>query len=207
MRKDVEEIGRIIGVDIAFNVVLNTQKQIVSAFFGDPYQVMIKGIALSNEICQVDSDGGYDMVIASPGGYPKDINLYQSQKAITHACTFLKKDGIVLLVAACYEGAGSKSFENYFQGKNTWLEIINSFKQIEFSIGPHKAFLLALQLKDHPIMLISEIEPEKVRGMLLKPVKDISEAILLAKDLIPENPRIAILPYATHTLVRNGISE
>ena len=204
MRKEVEEIGKIIGVDIAFNVVLNSKKQVTSAFYGDPYQVMHKGIEASASVCQIDSNGEYDLVIASPGGYPKDINLYQSQKAITHACTFLKKNGVVILAAACGDGSGSNLFENYFQGKHTWLEIINSFINQKFSIGPHKAYQLALQLKDHPIILVSEMKPKNVKAMLLTPARDISEAISISKGLLPEKPRIAVLPYATHTMMRTG---
>ncbi len=202
MRNEVEEIGKIIRVDIALNVVLNSKKQITSAFYGDPYQVMRKGIESSANVCQVDNNGEYDMVIASPGGYPKDINLYQSQKAITHACTFLKKNGVVILAAACTDGSGNELFEDFFQGKKTWLEIINSFKNQEFRIGPHKAYQFASQLKDHPIILISEMKPEKVRAMLLTPARNISEAVSISKDLLPETPRIAVLPYATHTMAR-----
>ncbi len=204
MRNEVEEIGKIIGVDIAFNVVLNYKKQVTHAFYGDPYQVMRTGIESSASVCQVDSNGEYDMVIASPGGYPKDINLYQSQKAITHACTFLKKNGVVILAAACSDGSGDNLFENYFQGKHTWLEIINSFINQKFRVGPHKAYQLALQLKDHPIILISEMKPKDVRAMLLRPARDISEAISISKDLLPETPRIVVLPYATHTMLRTG---
>jgi hypothetical protein len=40
--------------------------------------------------------------------------------------------------------------------------------------------------------------------MLLTPAKDISEAISISKDFIPEMPRIAILPYATHSMLRTG---
>lgn len=202
MRKEVEEIGKIIGVDIAFNVVLNSKKQITNAFYGDPYQVMQKGIESSVSVCQVDNKREYDMVIASPGGYPKDINLYQSQKAITHACTFLKKNGVVILAAACSDGFGDELFEDFFQGNNTWLEIINSFIDQKFRIGPHKAFQLALQIKDHPIILISEMKPKKVRTMLLTPASNISEAVSISKDLLPEIPRIAVLPYATHIIAR-----
>jgi len=204
MRKEVEKIGKIIGVDIAFNVVLNSKKQVTNAFYGDPYRVMQEGIESSASFCQVDNNRKYDMVIASPGGYPKDINLYQSQKAITHACTFLKENGIVILAAACSEGPGDKLFEDFFQGKHTWLEIINSFKKQKFSIGPHKAYQLALQLKDHPIILISDMKPKKVKSMLLIPARDISEAISIFKNLLPKMARIAVLPYATHAMAKTG---
>jgi hypothetical protein len=43
------------------------------------------GIPYSRLACQVAVKGNYDIVVASAGGFPKDINLYQSQKALTHA--------------------------------------------------------------------------------------------------------------------------
>jgi len=41
---------------------------------------MIAGIPFVKRICQSIETEPFDLVIASPGGYPKDINLYQSQK-------------------------------------------------------------------------------------------------------------------------------
>ena len=35
--------------------------------------------------------GYYDLVIASAGGHPKDINLYQAQKVMTHASLMTRK--------------------------------------------------------------------------------------------------------------------
>ena len=204
MRKDVEEIGKIIGVDAAFNVVLNFKKQIINAFFGDPYQVMANGIEISTKNCQVEFNGKYDLVITSPGGYPKDINFYQSQKAITHACSFLKKNGVVILIAECRDGTGSRSFENFLVGKHTSREVINEFENQKFMIGPHKAYLLAQQLKDHPIILISEMKSELVRSLLLTPAEDLSEALLKSKNFLPTKPKVAVIPYGTHVLKRTS---
>ena len=74
-------------------------------------------------------------------------------------------------------------------------------------VGPHKAYQLALQLKDHHIILISEMKPKNVRDMLLSPARDISEAISLSKELLPKLPRIAVIPYATHTMLRASSDE
>ena len=42
-----------------------------------------------------------DIVIASTGGYPKDINLYQSQKTIDNAVYAMKPGGVIILLAEC----------------------------------------------------------------------------------------------------------
>jgi nickel-dependent lactate racemase len=55
-------------------------------------------------------------VIASAGGYPKDINLLQSHKAIRHASLAVEDGGLLLMAASCEEGIGSESLETTFAG-------------------------------------------------------------------------------------------
>ena len=42
-RQDVEEIGKIIGVDFVLNAILNQDKKIVHVLAGDPYSVIQAG--------------------------------------------------------------------------------------------------------------------------------------------------------------------
>ena len=70
----------------------------------------------------------------------------------------------------------------------------------DFRIGPHKAYQLALQLKDHPIILISQMDPLVVKNMLLTPAKNIEQALHIAEKYLPIQPMTALLPYATHLL-------
>ncbi|MCX6032126.1 MAG: nickel-dependent lactate racemase, partial [Chloroflexi bacterium] len=81
-RQDVEEIGRMMGVHYALNAVLTEEKQIVHALAGDPATVIQAGIPLVRGSFQVAVPQPLDLCIVSPGGHPKDINLYQGQKAL-----------------------------------------------------------------------------------------------------------------------------
>ncbi len=198
MRMDVEQIGKTLGIDLVFNVVLDDQKKIINALLDTPEKVMQEGIALSNNLCRIKIENTYDLVICSPGGYPKDINLYQAQKAITHACTFLKRNGMIILAAECREGLGSKSFEKFIGGKSSPEEIIDVFNKSQFSIGPHKAFQLALQALNHHLILVSDYQNQRVVKSVLKLANNMHQAIGLAAQRLPNTARIAILPYATH---------
>ena len=203
MRQDVEEIGKLIGIDYVLNVVVNDEKEIIAAYSGDPDEVMSKGIDYIRKNVQMDlhdSAGTFDLVIASPGGYPKDINFYQAQKAITHACLFSKPKGVIILAAECRDGVGSNKFEHFLASKDSFLEVIESFESMPFEIGPHKAYQLAKQALSHKIILVSEISDDQIRKMLLIPAKSLGQAYKIAINTIPENPKIAILPYATHTM-------
>jgi lactate racemase len=202
MRKDVENIGAVIGVDLALNVVLNSQKNIIDAIYGDPYHVMVSGIKSSKKACEIEEKTTFDLVIASPGGFPKDLNLYQSQKAITHACSFLKPNGTVVLVAECIDGTGSIAFQEYFKNKVDCSDVIHTFENEKFKIGPHKAYQLALQLKKYHIFLLSSLDPEIVKSVFLTPVTSIQESFSLSKGYLPKNPKIAVIPFATHTMHR-----
>ena len=203
MRMDVEEIGGMMGPDYALNVVLNDNKKIIAAFWGEPVRVMEAGIPVAVKASTVDKKAencGYDLVIASVGGYPKDINLYQSQKALTNACLFSKKNGVIILAAECRNGSGNAKFEGFMQGKRSWQEVMDAFNRQPFQVGPHKAYLIGRQAVNHHIILVSSLGAQDVRGYLLTPAADMSEALRLAEKSMPANPRIAILPYATHSM-------
>ena len=203
MRMDVEEIGKMIGIDFVLNVVINDNKDIIAAYSGDPLEVMTEGITFIRKNIQMDlrdTAGTFDLVIASPGGYPKDINFYQAQKAITHACLFSKPEGVIILAAECRDGMGSRKFEQFLTSKDSFSDVIESFKSMLFEIGPHKAFQLAKQAVTHKIILVSDIPEDQVKNIKLLHAKSLDQAVEIAGTLLPANPRIAVLPYATHTM-------
>jgi nickel-dependent lactate racemase len=200
LRQDIEEIGRLLKVNFALNVIMNAQRAIIHVLSGDPEMVMKAGIPISRGICETPVGGKFDLVISSPGGYPKDINLYQSQKALTNASLLTKDGGAVILVAACVEGVGSQSYEDFMAGLHTWQEVYQKFEREEFKVGPHKAFQFARELARIRVYLLSGIPDERVSSLLLHPVHDLSRQIEEILNTFPSSPTVAILPKATNTL-------
>lgn len=200
-RLDMEEIGDKIGITAALNVVLNVEKQIVQVFWGSPRAVMLVGIPVSRQVCQKKIGQLYDMVIASPGGYPKDINLYQAQKAITHVSMITREGGIIILLAECRAGLGSKEFEEYLGHSASPKEVVEKFQNSKFEIGPHKAYQLALQADRYRIILVSSMEPAVVKKTHLEYSQTIADAMKLANDSLSPSAKKAIVPYATNTML------
>jgi nickel-dependent lactate racemase len=199
-RLDVEEIGWRIGVDFALNAILNGDRRIVRAIAGDPTAVMEAGIPVCRDLCQVPVDGLFDLVIASPGGHPKDLNLYQSQKALAHASLITNHGGVVILVAACSGGTGSQSFEDWLVGKRSHKEVSDRFARESFRVGPHKAYLIARDAEHlHPI-LVSDMDSSHVRQLLLTPAASVDEALQQVLPSLPPDPRIGIMPRASSTI-------
>lgn len=201
-RADVEEIGRLIRVDFALNALLNGQKKIVDAVAGDPVAVMQIGIPKVRSIFQVPVHFAFDLIIASPGGHPKDINVYQAQKALAHAALITKPGGTVILTAACPEGTGSKSYEHWMmrEGMNSYEAVFQRFQQEGFRVGPHKAFQLARDAARVRVLLISEMADDFVKKLLLTPVSDLGSALDIALDGLTPEACIGVMPAANATI-------
>lgn len=199
-RQDVEEIGRKIGVHLALNAVLNDKKEIVYVIAGDPMSVMDTGIPLIKTICQVNIPSLYDLVIASPGGHPKDINVYQAQKGLAHASLITRDGGTVILTAACMEGSGSLDYEDWVQAFDSNEAVISRFNQEGFRVGPHKAYQIARDAIRVNVLLVSEMDPDFVRRLLLEPVASLQDVVDNVIHELSPQARIAIMPNANTTI-------
>ena len=210
LRQDIEEMGDQIGVQFALNAILNGEKKIVWAVSGSPRAVMKAGIPLSREICQTQNSqaGSYDLVIASAGGSPKDINFYQAQKALTHAALFVRPGGVILLAAECPEGSGNKAYEQFMDGLTSFQEVYTRFREMGFKVGPHKAFQVARIAGKARIVLLSQMSASLVKKLLMTPAANLPEAIASAQALLVKQPgqpiRTAVLPRATNTIPVSG---
>jgi nickel-dependent lactate racemase len=200
IRQDMEDIGRLVNSHVALNVVLNTQKEVVRALAGSPIAVIQAGIGVARQVCQTPVKQLYDLVIASPGGAPKDINLYQSQKAIAHSSLIIRDGGVLILVAACPEGSGSAEFEHFMHDVHSYDEVFEKMQHDGFEIGPHKAFQIARDGRRIHILLLSELPDQRVRDFLLQPVSNASEALQRAMQMLPPQFTAAVLPKATNTI-------
>lgn len=200
MRQDVEEMGDRVGIHLALNAILNSSQEIIAVLAGSPRMVMEQGTAISRALCQRQVPYHYDLVIASAGGYPKDINFYQSQKALTHAAMLSRPGGTVILLAACEEGIGNLKYEQFMQGIKSIPEVFEKFKAQGFEVGPHKAFLVARDASRSRIILISSLSARVVETLLLTPANTFSEAFQMVAPQLSHDSRVAIMPIAVITI-------
>ena len=119
VRQDMEEAAKIFGLDFILNVVLDSKKEIVAAVAGDFIEAHRKGVEVVDSMYKVPVEPA-DAVIVSCGGFPKDINLFQANKALDNATQAVKRGGSIILVAECAEGIGNQVYEcwnrDYFLG-------------------------------------------------------------------------------------------
>ncbi len=200
MRQDIEEIGDLAGIHLALNAILNNDKEISTVLFGHPATVMQVGVPLARQVCQVRIKHLYDLVIASAGGYPKDINLYQSQKALTHAAMMTRDGGTILLLAECIEGVGSPTYEKFMEGLTNFDQVFERFRLQGFQVGPHKAFQIARDASRIHILLYSKMDAGKTRSLLLSPVNNLENTLSGLLNELKPGSHIAVMPIGPITI-------
>ena len=200
LRQDIEDMGDLVGTHYALNFILSGEHEVADVLFGKPRLVMQEGIPIARQICQTSVAGKYDLVIASAGGHPKDINLYQAQKAMTHASLMTREGGTIILAAACPEGPGSTAYEAYVQGVASHQDILLKFQQDGFKVGPHKSYQIARIALDYGFILVSDMDQDRVRNLLIDPDSNLQHAVDRSLKALPSHPKIAILPHATSTI-------
>lgn len=198
VRQDIDEVGDFIKIDFILNVVLNAKKEIVKAVAGDYIAAHRQGCQFLDSLYGVEIDKKADIVIVSPGGFPKDINLYQSQKGLDNSKHAVKEGGIIILVASAKERFGEKHFEEWMLTK-TPDEMIKEIEE-NFILGGHKAAAIAMILKNNQIYLVSDLDDELVESINFIPFDSMQSALDHALDAMGEESQVLLLPVAGSTL-------
>ncbi len=111
---DLFEIEAKNPVDLAIHGILDSHGNVTDMIFGNTRETYLKACNQHGESCEITSER-FDTVIASCGGFPKDINFIQSHKAIHNAAMFVKDGGLLVVYSECRDGIGSQTFLPWFE--------------------------------------------------------------------------------------------
>ncbi len=198
VRQDIEEAGELMGIDFLFNVIIDDKKNIISAVAGRNNEAYLEGIKKYDSIYGKEVEDTADIVITSQGGYPKDMNLYQSQKALENVKGIVAENGTIILVASCCEGFGESIFEQWMADCRDYVCISKKLKE-RFVLGGHKAVAISRLITKVNVMLCSEFSLEETEKMGFKKVENIQEYL---NSRIAGNAGIKITVVPTGRFVR-----
>lgn len=203
VRADIEEAGELVGIDFILNVVVDGEHTIVGAVAGDAVAAHRAGAALVAERSIVPLAERAEVVLVSAGGYPKDINLYQAQKALDNAHYAVKPGGVVILVAECSEGFGNTTFESWMMEGVSPATILERIER-RFVLGGHKAAGFARVMTMSEVYLVSTLPAGVVGRCGLKPFSSLDEAIDAAFGAAGDVARMVVMPEGGSTLPSVG---
>lgn len=199
IREDIEEAAAICGIDYIVNVVLDEHKQIIKAVAGDVTQAHRVGCAFLDTLYRKEIQQKADIVLVSQGGAPKDLNLYQTQKALDNAKHAVRDGGVIILIGSCKEGLGEKTFQQWIEDANCPQDLIDRV-QADFKLGGHKAAAIAMVLANADVYLVSEMPEELTRKCFLTPFASAQAALDAAFARLGASAKVLAMPYGGSTL-------
>ena len=193
VHEEMQEAAEKVGVDFNINVVTDENHKIVEIVAGELLTSWQQGVEICKQIYICPIKQKAEVIVASPGGYPKDINVYQAQKALENAYQAVKTGRTIILLAKCSEGYGEPTFEKWIEEANSPDDIIERLKK-KFILGGHKAYAIAKLTKEVEVILISSLPLDKVRKLFFIPMENISQATEYIKEKYGEDFQAYVLP-------------
>jgi len=207
VRADMEEIARKVGVDFIVNAVLNDRKQVVDLVAGDLIDAHRKGVDSARRMMEVEIPRAADILILSPGGHPRDINLWQTEgKGLVRAWTATKKGSEIIVVAECPRGIGHPGLEDWLSGASLH-QIHERFRTEGYTLIGEKADRLADLSEYAKLTFYSPgLDPEKFSRLPVCFTNKPQENLDLALRRASEDSSVLVVPNATAVLTKTRSS-
>jgi len=198
VRQDIDEVGEHIKIDFIFNVLQASDKTIEGAFAGHYIDAHRAACRALDAMYKINIKEKADVVIVSPGGYPKDINIYQAQKALDNARHAVKDGGTIILCASCKEGFENSIFEEWMMTK-TKEQMVKEIKE-NFVLGGHKAAAIAMTLMKANIYMVTDFDEATIEHMGFRYFSQLQDAVDSALEKYGEKANIIVMPAGGSTL-------
>lgn len=196
VHEECERIAAMVKPRFAVNSVVDERGRAVCVYAGDWRAAHREGCReyLADHSTLIESKR--EIVIASCGGLPYDINLIQAHKTLemaAHACT---EGGTIILVAECRDGLGRSDFLKWFAEKDAHALLLRLREGYE--VNGQTAWSWLTKAERYRIHLVSKLPDEEVRRMRTIPALSVSDVV----DNLPAGVPGYIMPRGAALLPR-----
>ena len=205
IHRDMVWAARTAKLAFIVNVVLNAEKEVIFATAGELEAAHKKGTDFLSGLCAVKARE-CDIAITTNGGYPLDQNIYQAVKGMTAAEATVKRDGVIIMLAASVDGTGGEDLYHHLVDEPDITKTMELFMQRD---GEHtdpdqwESQILLRILMHARVIYVSELDDKLVSDMHMIPAHSIDEALKKAKEILGmNNPKIVAIPDGISVMVR-----
>jgi nickel-dependent lactate racemase len=208
-------IARNVGVDFLLNVSLTQNREIAGVYCGDLEKAHIAGCQKVEERTTALFTEPFDLIITSGGGFPLDLNFYQTVKSMCNALPALDGKSTLLQVSECSEQLGSPAYtELMLRYGHDWKRFLHDIKENKdrTELDQWELQMQCRVLKkigQERLLFISDGTPEEVQKRIcINPVLGNESAqvrVQQAIDIFMEkNPsaKIAVVPDGAYTMLK-----
>ncbi|MBR4908372.1 MAG: nickel-dependent lactate racemase [Acidaminococcaceae bacterium] len=201
--EDLMECAAFVDPDFLLDVVLTSEGGLYEVVAGNWKTAFYKGCKDLLEISGIPIKELADVVIASGGGYPKDINLYQGTKTHMNVDMAVKPGGIAIIMLECPDIKEPAVFTDWLiksDLQKTEQEVRDNFYMAAFVAYKSRCIIEA-----HTVYLVTLKENfDFVRQTGQIPVETVAEAWKLAREKLAAEGKkdytITLMGHAPVTL-------
>jgi len=200
VHEDMMEVAAFVKPDFILNLVPTTDGGVAGVFAGNWVSAWLAGTKLVDELYGVEIPAKADIVVTTAGGYPKDINLYQTGKTMDNACYAVKKGGVVILLSECPDIYEPMEFTDWFK-RGDKLEVEKALRA-DFSL-PGNVALKEMECSDVAtfVMVTKPENFDLVQKAKMIPAGTIEDAMKVAlKKCQIGKPQFIVMPQGANTL-------
>jgi nickel-dependent lactate racemase len=194
IHEECERIAAEVAPSFLINTVTDERGRAVRIYAGDWRAAHRRACAEYAEEHSVRIEEKREVVIASCGGSPWDINLIQAHKSLDMAAHACLEGGDIILLAECSDGFGRADFLKWFDVVDS--RALEARLREHYEVNGQTAWSLLVKAEKFRVHLVSKLADEDVRQMRLIPARSIDEALAL----IDQNAEGYIMPRASSLL-------
>ena len=161
-------------------LVMNAEMKLAEIFAGHYMDSWLAACEAVDRIYRVEVPEKADVVVASCGGFPKDMSLYQGTMTIVNVESGLKIGGTLILLIEARDGGGPAEYFDWI--KDLQAGTMEKRLREHFTIPGYIFLLNCEQAQRYNILMLSSVAPEVVAPMGLKSY-DTVEKLMAAADL------------------------
>jgi len=148
---DQGEASRLVGVDMAVQLVTNGYGELVSAFSGDLEATGGSAVATLGESYRVKAESNADIIVVSAGGSRFDFDLYNAVWALRGVSPIVKRGATIILLAECADGMGAEGLETLAQ-----VDTLSELRR-RYMLGARAVHVIKTALRGNEVVLVSAL--------------------------------------------------
>ncbi|MDJ0764227.1 MAG: nickel-dependent lactate racemase [Myxococcota bacterium] len=199
VHEDMMDAAAFVAPSFMFNVVMGYDGKIAHAVAGDYDQAHRVGCNIVEDMWGVPISELGDLVIASQGGFPKDIEFYQTGKAIYHAQDAIKPGGTMIVLSECPEGLGPEHAKEIFLSYNTTVEREKAVRSL-FSVPKYVSYYICEASDKYDVIVVSAIDPALLAKTRIRVVTSVEEALNLVYKEKGTHLKTYLMPLGSSVL-------
>lgn len=197
VHEDMVEAAQLVNPAFSINLVVNSRQELCALYCGHWLHAWEESCKKVQELFGLPIAKKADVVIASCGGYPKDINLYQAVKTLLNASQALKDGGTLVFLAQCREGGGTPAFFDWIKPLREGR--LDAELRAGFTISGYIFYAACEAIAKARVLMLTQLQPEVVAPMALEAYDDVAalsnKLDLLGKDVYVMPFGGGIVPY------------